>query len=266
MIQLGVNTVLFGGFDYRTAMEHIKWAGYDGAEISAIKGMCEHLCLDNWKAQAADIRAVSEDLELPLTAMEETALEEDRLMLAFEAAAEIGIPVVNVGPGGEQGNADDLKASIEMLAKMSEKAEPFGVVLCVKAHVGAAIVDTPTTLKAMAEIDSPAFGIDMDPSHIHRAGEVPKDALRNVVSRVKHVHIRDCVGLGPSPGTPELQACGRGDIDLAGYCKVLVDAGYDGPVNLEVIGAGEYDIARCAIIAAESYGYLNACLKSCGGR
>lgn len=267
MIRLGVNTVLFQKYDLRTAMQHIKWAGFDAAEISAIKGMCEHLCLDSWKQDAKDIRAISEDLELPLTAMEEAALDEERLMLAFEAGAEIGIPVVNIGPGGSKDNhPDDLNRSIDTMARMAEKAAPFGVTLCVKAHVGASIWNTATTLEAMRRIDAPAFGIDMDPSHVHRAGEVPKDALKEVISRVRHVHIRDCKGLGPSPGPPELQACGRGDIDLQGYCRVLVEAGYDGPVNLEVIGAGEYELSRCAIVAAESYGYLNACLRACGGR
>jgi sugar phosphate isomerase/epimerase len=266
MIKLGVNTVLFSAYDLRTAMEHIKRAGYDAIEMSAIKGMCEHLRLDDWKNQAGLIKTLVQDLDLPVSAMEEGALDEERLMLAFEAAAEIGIPVVNVGPGGASDGPDDLKKSIAMLSMMAEKAEPFGVSLCVKAHVGAAIWSTPTTLAAMALIDSPAFGIDMDPSHIHRAGEVPQTALGEVMSRVKHVHIRDCAGAGPSPGPPELQACGRGDIDLLGYCKVLVDAGYDGPVNLEVIGANDYALSHCAIIAAESYGYLNACLKACGGR
>lgn len=266
MIRLGVNTVLFGKHDFRTAMQHIKWAGYDAAEVSAIKGMCEHLCLDSWKRDANDIKAIVQDLQLPLTAMEEAALEEDRLMKAFEAGAEIGIPVVNIGPGGSKDAPEDLGKCIDMLADMAEKAEPFGVTLCVKAHVGAAIWNTPTTLKAMAQIKSPAFGIDMDPSHIHRAGEVPKDALKSVIARVKHVHIRDCKGLGPNPGTPELQACGRGDIDLMGYCKVMIEAGYDGPVNLEVIGAGEYELSRCAIIAAESRGYLNACFRAVGAR
>lgn len=266
MIKLGVNTVLFGKYDFRTAMQHIKWAGYDAAEISALKGMCEHLCLDTWRNDAAEIKAISEDLQLPISAMEEAALDEDRLMQAYEAGAEIGIPVVNVGPGFSKDIPEDLQKSIDLLAKMAEKAEPFGVKLCVKAHVGAAIWNTPTTLAAMEQIKSPAFGIDMDPSHIHRSGETPKDALKQVISRMKHVHIRDCVGLGPSPGTPELQACGRGDIDLMGYCKVLCESGYDGPVNLEVIGAGEYELSRCAIVAAESYGYLNACLKACGGR
>src|SRR5690606_4084429 len=207
-----------------------------------------------------------QDLELPLTAMEVAALDEDRLMKAFEAGAEIGLPVVNIGPGGKSDDEDDLQRSLELLARMAEKAEPFNVTLCVKAHVGAAIYNTPTTLRAMAEINSPAFGIDMDPSHIYRAGEDPKDALKQVISKVRHVHIRDCKGPGPSPGAPELQACGRGDIDLPGYCRVLVDAGYDGPVNLEVIGASEYELSRCAIIAAESYGYLNAVLKANGAR
>jgi len=263
MIQLGVNTVLFGGQNFRTAMQHIKWAGYDAAEISALKGMCEHLCLDTWKKDAPEIKAVVEELQLPLTAMEEAALDEDRLLAAYEAAAELGIPVVNVGPGGSKDNPDDLKKTIETLAKRAEQAEPFGVTLCVKAHVGAAIWSTPPTLEAMAQIDSPAFGIDMDPSHIHRAGEVPKEALAKVIARVKHIHIRDCAGPGPSPGPPELQACGRGDIDLMGYCKTMINHGYDGPVNLEVIGAGQYPLARCAMIAAETYGYLNACLKTC---
>ena len=48
--------------------------------------------------------------------------------------------------------------------------------------------------------------------------------------------------------------------------RMQVQAGYDGPVNLEVIGAAEYALNRCAIIAAESYGYLNAILKANGGR
>ena len=54
-------------------------------------------------------------------------------------------------------------------------------------------------------------------------------------------------------------------MDLLAYCRVLVEAGYDGPVNLEIIGASQYEISRSAIIAAESRGYLNACLKVLAG-
>jgi sugar phosphate isomerase/epimerase len=106
----------------------------------------------------------------------------------------------------------------------------------------------------------------MDPSHIWRAGEDPVEALGAVVKRIRHVHIRDCRGRQQNPGPPELQANGRGDIDLLGYLRVLHASGYTGPVDLEVIGARSYDVARCVAIAAESRGHMQACLQACGAR
>jgi len=265
MIKLGVNSVLFKTVDFRTAAGVIKKAGFDGVEISGIAGMCEHLDLANWKNDKDMLRGISEELELPFLSTEIASLDYNRLMTAFEACAEIGIPIVNVGPGGVSNNEEDLKNSIEHIAKMAEEAAKFGVTLCCKAHVGAAVYNTPTTLKLMEGVASSGFGVDMDPSHIWRAGENPAVALPQVISRVKHVHIRDCKGEGPSPGEPMLQACGRGDIDLYGYFKAMVDAKYDGPVCLEVIGPDQ-DLTSAAVIAAESYGYMNAILKQLGGR
>ncbi|WP_248926137.1 sugar phosphate isomerase/epimerase family protein [Paenibacillus hamazuiensis] len=268
MIKLGVNSVLFKEFDFQTAARHIALCGYDGVEVSAIEGMCEHLELARWKEQAAQIRTAAQENGLALLSMEFAGVKsEQRLLTAFEAAAEIGIPIVNVGPGGKSGVEEDVQKSIDMLQRMSEQAASFGVTLCVKAHVGQSIFDTPTTQRAMAEVTSPAFGIDMDPSHIYRAGEDPETALPAVISRVKHVHIRDCKGREQGPGPIELQACGRGDINLFAYCKAMVDHQYDGPVVLEVIGAKpEHSLAQISIIAAETYGYLNACLKQLGAR
>ena len=140
------------------------------------------------------------------------------------------------------------------------------MILCVKAHVGAAIWNTPTTLQLMQAITSPAFGIDMDPSHIHRSGENPLEALAAVIQRVKHVHIRDCKGRQQNPGKPEMQANGRGDIDLLGYIRVLAQNGYTGPLDLEVIGAKEYSLVQCAVIAAETRGHMQACLQAVGAR
>lgn len=266
MIKLGVNSVLFAGFDFATAAKHIKMAGYDGIEISAIKGMSEHLTLGNWRMKAKELKQIVADNGLEFLSMEETALDEERLMLAYEAGAEIGIPIVNIGPGGKSDVEEDFVRQTDLIAKMAEKAEPFGVTLCCKAHVGGSIYNTPTTLRAMQKIKSPAFGVDMDPSHVYRAAEDPATALQPVLSRVKHIHIRDCKGRGPSPGTPPMQACGRGDIDLVSYCKVMINGGYNGPVCLEIIGANQLDLVQCSIIAAESYGYLNAILVQLGAR
>src|SRR5512142_563895 len=127
MIKLGVNSVLFGGFDFATAAKYIKMTGYDGLEISAIKGMCEHLVLDNWREQANELKQIMADNELEFLSTEVASLDEDRLTKAFEACAEIGIPLINIGPGGKSNVEEDLKKSIAQISKMAEKAKSFGV-------------------------------------------------------------------------------------------------------------------------------------------
>jgi sugar phosphate isomerase/epimerase len=266
MIRLGVNSVLFQGHDLETAMKHIAWAGYDGVELSAIQGMCEHLEPERWESQVESIRGLAARYRLGLLSMEVASLDERRLERAFAAAEAMGIPVVNVGPGGRADNEEDFNRQTELIGRLADRAVESGVTLCVKAHVGTSIFSTATTLRAMKQIRSPGFGVDMDPSHIYRAGEEPHKALPAVLSRVRHIHIRDCKGRGPGPGEARDQACGRGDIDLAAYCKAMVDGKYDGPVCLEIIGAGNLELGQRDIIAAESYGYLNACLKALGER
>jgi len=264
-MKLGVNTVLFKAFPVEEAMKAIKRAGYDGVELSAIQGMCEHLYLDNWQESAPAIKKAAEEIGVELLSMEVASLDEARLTKAFEAARFLGVPVVNVGPSGKMDEEDTLIECIATLKARAELAASYGVTLCCKAHVGASIYNTPNTLRAMEAIKSESFGVDMDPSHIWRAGERPEEALPQVISRVRHIHIRDCKGPGPNPGLPQMQACGRGDIDLMGYFKALTDTGYDGPVCLEVIGP-EQTLEEAQAIASESYGYMNACLKVLGAR
>lgn len=260
-MKLGANSVLFSQFDLDTAMKHLAWAGYDGIELSAIQGMCEHLNLDTQEEDIPKIKDLAQSYGLELLAIELASLDEQRLERCFTAAAALGIPCVNVGPGGTAGDNDSLTQQIAVLSKAAARAADHGVILCCKAHVGASIYSTPTTLRAMAEIDSPGFGIDMDPSHLYRCGEDPVPAVAQVVSRVKHIHIRDCVNTSGGPGPAEEQTCGRGNINLMGYLKALKDANYTGPVDLEIIG-GPTELSHCAVVAAESRGYLNACLKS----
>jgi sugar phosphate isomerase/epimerase len=265
-MKLGANSVLFGGYDMETAFAHLAMAGYDGIEISAIDGMSSHLVLDCWQELVPEVKRLSQAYGLELLAIEQPSQDPIRMEQAFQFAAEAGIPVVNCGPGGKSGDEASFQQSLENLGCLSLMAEKYGVTLCVKAHVGAAIFNTPTTLRLMEAVTSPAFGIDMDPSHIYRAGENPVEALKAVVARVKHIHIRDCKGRQQSPGKPELQANGRGDIDLLGYIRVLAENHYSGPVNLEVIGAKEYSLVQCAVIAAESRGHMQACLQAAGVR
>jgi len=265
-MKLGANSVLFGGHDMETAFRCIAMAGYDGIEVSAIGGMSEHLVIDRWKECAPEVKKLAEQYGLELLAMEQPSQDPEVMEQAMQAAVETGIPVINCGPGGKADDEESFKERVESLAKLSERAEHYGVTLCVKAHVRAAVWNTPTSLRLLEAVTSPAFGLDMDPSHIHRGGENPAEAIGKVIDRIRHVHIRDCKGRGPKPGKPEEQANGRGDIDLVGYMRVLHENGYAGPVDLEIIGARQYSLEQCCTIAAEARGHMQACLQACGAR
>ncbi len=265
-MKLGVNTVLFGGHDLEVAFKYTQLCGYDGIEISAIDGMSEHLVLDRWREIAPRVKELSKQYSLPVTAMEQPSQDPATMELAFQAAADIGIAIVNVGPGGKATDEATFQPVVESLGKLADRAKHYGVTLCFKAHVGQYVNDTPTTLKVLKALDHPNLGLDMDPSHIWRAGENPVEAISAVVTRIRHVHIRDCQGRQQNPGTPQMQAPGRGDIDLLGYVRVLHESGYAGPVNLEIIGAKGFDVAQCIAIAAESRGHMQACLQGCGAR
>jgi sugar phosphate isomerase/epimerase len=265
-MKTGVNSVLWGGHPVEEAFAGAARAGYDGIELAAIPSMSQHLVLERWQELVGPIRELAERHGLELLAIEQPSQDPDVMERCYLAAQALGIPIVNCGPGGKTGDEDSLRASIDNLSQLAKRAEDHGLTLCVKAHVGAAIHDTPSSLRVLDAIDSPAFGMDMDPSHIHRAGEDPVEALRAVIARVRHVHIRDCKGRQTNPGKPEEQANGRGDVDLLGYVALLHEHRYEGPVDLEVIGAKDYDLVACQAIASESRGHLQACLQACGER
>ena len=265
-MKIGANSVLFGGHPMETAFKYIKAAGYDGIEVSAIGSMSEHLVIERWRECAPQIKQLASDYELELLAMEQPNQAPEVMEEAMQAAVEIGIPVINCGPGGKSDDEESFQERVESLGRLVDRTEHYGITLCVKAHVGAAIYNTPTSLRALAAIPSPAFGLDMDPSHVHRSGENPVEAIAQVIDRIRHVHMRDCKGRQRNPGVPEDQANGRGDIDLLGYIRVLHENGYTGPVDLEIIGAKDYELPRCCIIAAEARGHVQACLQACGAR
>lgn len=280
MVKLGVNSVLYGAFDYATAVKHIAMSGYDGVEIAALQNMCEHLDLDTWKDQAGSLLETNAEYGMEFLGMEVGAPNEERLLKAFEAAAALHIPVVNIGSGGKSGNEEDFQRQTVIIAKMAEKALQFGVTLGLKPHVGACIHNAETVLRAIKVINSPALGVNLDPSHLHRSGYDSHKVLSILMPYVRHIHIRDCPGRDQGPGTPEYQVCGRGNIDLFSFCGELVKGGYSGNVCLEIIGAnianpadawakdikGSYRLEEVAAMSAESYGYLNACFKMPGAR
>ncbi|HSH79574.1 MAG TPA: sugar phosphate isomerase/epimerase [Herpetosiphonaceae bacterium] len=260
-MRLGCNTVLFGGVDLATALTHIAWAGYQYVELAAIRGMCEHVNPDLGPEHRRDVQRLLAEHDLQATAIEAATTDRTRLQQLFGLATELGIPIVNIGSGGVTGDEESTKAAIDHLADLAQLAGTFGLRLAVKPHVGQAIYNSSTALRLVDEVRETALGLNFDPSHLFRAGENPEEVVRHWGAHIVTSHFRDCGSRQQQVGPPETQIPGRGIVDLPATFGALRHVGYAGPLNLEVIGAGKYELARAMGIAAESRGYLNRCLQ-----
>ncbi|MDF2441308.1 MAG: hypothetical protein JWN98_2292 [Abditibacteriota bacterium] len=257
-MKLGMNTVVFGGAGLETALQHVEWAGYENVELAAIAGMAPHVDVDS---DAAQIKELLAQHNLTPTAMEAATNDRERLSKLMPLAKQIGIGIINIGSGGTTGDEESTKTAIELMRDFAQMAADAGITLAVKPHVGQAIYNAETGLRLMNEVTTGAIGLNFDPSHLARADDDPAAVAPRWGSKIVTCHFRDCpVRVPGPPGTPEQQIPGRGALDLPGILRSLKATGYNGPVNLEVIGAKDYPVSRAMGIAAESRGYLNRCL------
>jgi sugar phosphate isomerase/epimerase len=110
---------------------------------------------------------------------------------------------------------------------------------------GKNLLTTPAIWRrAFADIPSPNFGLNFDPSHFALQFIEPASALHEFKDKLFHFHAKDVriyrerlnqVGIFAPPlewHAPRLP--GYGEIDWARFMSVLMETGYDGPVCIEV--------------------------------
>ncbi len=94
-MKIGINSVLFGGYDMETAFKYTALSGYDGIEVSAIPEMSEHLVIERWREIAPEVKRLSKEYDLELLAMEQPKRDPARMEKAMQASVECGIPIIN---------------------------------------------------------------------------------------------------------------------------------------------------------------------------
>ncbi len=269
-MKLSCNTVLFGGFSLQTALGDIGHCGYDGVELAALPGMAPHVGTNASKDFLDGVVAMAKENGLGFSSIEAGGVRED-FETVLETAAGLGIPLVAIGSGGHMEDEDSFAEVVSRVRRAAEAAERHGVKIAVKAHVHAAVYDSKSCLRLLEEVDCRNVGINFDPSHLFRAGEMPEIAAERIGKGIIHCHFRDAprAEMGP-PGTPFEQIPGTGKVDLSATVKALHKAGYRRYLSLEVIGGGTpfktLSEAELIAIAARSQGYMLSLLREAGAR
>ncbi len=179
----------------------------------------------------------------------------EHLKTVMEAASKLGVVVVNTFIGRDRTQAVEhswdvfrivwpdivkhaelyrIKLGIENCPMLFSKDEwPGGKNLAISPAIWRQL---------FAELPSPALGLNIDPSHLIWLHIDPARCIREFGSRIVHVHAKDTridrdslyeVGiLGLGWHTPKIP--GLGDVQWGPFFSALTDAGYKGPVCIEV--------------------------------
>jgi sugar phosphate isomerase/epimerase len=269
-MKLGCSTVLFNQLDLYGALQHISWAGYEGAELACLAHYARHVELITKKPYIDEIKATAKKHNLGLFAIHAGTGDQpglDRvpaMKIMFEVASKLGIPIVTIRCKGKSDDKEATKEEFKIIREMSKAAESFGVTMAMKPHVGASVYNTATLIQMLNEIDSPGLGANLDTLHIYRAREDGAQTVRKLGKKLVHVHLREYPDVEDRQGyeaIAEEEIAGRGGVEFPKILQALKSIGYTGAMDLDVIGAFTFPLSRQMGITAESRGYFNRCLQ-----
>lgn len=148
----------------------------------------------------------------------------DYIKRAGDYAAELGIErIVFTGCARET----PLAASIAAYSELAEHLKGSAVVVALENHYSNRLETIEDYRAIFAVLDSPNLGIALDTGHFTSSRVDMFALIDEFGGRVKHVHLKDHVGL-------ESVAIGRGETPNREVLRRLADVGYDGYVSLEL--------------------------------
>jgi sugar phosphate isomerase/epimerase len=227
---------------------HIDVTDFPQSRADDVRGLCE-----KYGVQISALGYYS----VPLSADEEQAhVACEHLPKVMDAAVKLGLGTINSFVGADhtlpleenfkkfeavwpglvrQAEDRNIRIGIENCPMLFERTWPFGLNMA----------RTPAIWRRMFEIiPSNHFGLNYDPSHLRMQLIDPIAPIREFGSRIFHAHAKDMrieEHLLNDVGSlvPPMERCaakipGLGDIDWGKFIGALSDAGYDGPVCVEV--------------------------------
>ncbi|MEX1296723.1 MAG: sugar phosphate isomerase/epimerase [Candidatus Limnocylindrales bacterium] len=136
-------------------------------------------------------------------------------------------------------------------------AQDAGVPLAVEGVFGHLVHDYYTTLELLRHYDAPVVGINLDPSHGVLVGNDIPWVIRQLGSRIRHVHLKDAVGRpGMFGETFVFPLLGEGVVPWAQTFAALDEVGYEGYLTVEfeswnyyrqVLGSDPVEAARLSL-------------------
>ncbi|MFB8179666.1 TIM barrel protein [Streptomyces sp. NPDC055966] len=246
-------------------------AGFDGVEIFENDLLASPLPPEEIRARCADL-GLRIDLYQPMRDIE--AVPEEvfdaslrRARHKFELMRRLGADTVLVCSSVSPDAVDDDALAAGQLARLAGLAQEFGIRVAYEALAWGRHVNTYDHAWRIVEAAGhPALGTCLDSFHILSRGSDPRGIAGIPGDRIFFLQLADA----PLPAMDVLQwsrhhRCfpGQGGFDVAGLLRHVLDAGYRGPLSLEVFndvhrqadaGATAVDAHRSLLLLQEAVG------------
>lgn len=154
---------------------------------------------------------------------------------------------------------------VAVTRRFCDICEDTGVRFALEPHPYRWMRNAASMMRLIDHVNSPALGMNMDPSHLFPMGEMPQVVVYEVGSRIFHTHFSDNDGTSNAHWRP-----GKGKIDWKGVLQALKAVGYNGVISIEledVPGTGTRDQHSTGVLDQETMlarDYLSALCAELG--
>jgi L-ribulose-5-phosphate 3-epimerase len=235
---LAGHTNSFHTYSREEALAGIAEAGYRAVELTAVEGWTEHVDLD---AHTGELRARLEHygLEPVVLSGHSDLTTADGLAYGIKAVrwcADYGLPVMNTAIGGHASQDENESAFLSNIESLADAAEDAGVDVALEIH-GDIMASSPVTLPLLDKIGRESVKVNYDTANVeYYSGDTAMDDLPKITGELAHVHLKETTG---GKGNWNFPAIGDGHVDFGRVLAILGDAGYTGPLSVEIEFQGE---------------------------
>lgn len=277
-MKLGYSTWGMPTVPMDVAIPHLAGLGFDGTELTVIKGWCTELSTLDAAARRT-IRDLATRHHLDLDSVyghnrllsrdaDETTYDmgrcEEAAQLCLDLSSGAGeVPGLVILPGGKPDDWGELKhVLVERLGSLVRSCERLGVMVALEPHVSA-MIDRPDRVRWLFEqIPSKFLSLNFDISHFEVQGVPMEESISALAPYASRTHVKDERGIAPDH---QFLIPGEGDFDYVRYLQLMRDIGYDRYVTVEVSlmvqRRPDYDPLDAA---ARSYRTLAAAFETAG--
>ncbi|NUU15778.1 sugar phosphate isomerase/epimerase and 4-hydroxyphenylpyruvate domain-containing protein [Cellulomonas humilata] len=241
-------------------------AGFDGVELFEPDLLASPTSPEEVGALARRL-GLSLDLYQPFRDAEgvtepELAAVLHRARAKFRLMQRLGVDTVLVCSNVGTATVDDDAVSADQLRRLGDEAQAHGVRIAFEALAwGRYVDDYRRAWRIVERADHPAVGVCLDSFHILSRGHDPAEIAQIPAEKIFFLQLADAPALTMdvlSWSRHHRLFPGEGSFDLAAFLAHVLDAGYTGPVSLEVFNDTfrQTDVQRTARQAKRSLTWL----------